>query len=107
MSITIPFPNRQLLIEFGFIIAVCAIAFIVVLPMLDVFPYGHAFFIAWLFWRAHWVAKQLLMRGSWMNPQSAKPLPVKPNPNGIVLGDGFTWTGDHVDAIQRYVHVAE
>jgi hypothetical protein len=87
-----------------FVVVVQLVAWLVVLPGADVSPYGHVFFLGWLLWRSHALACQVRRRRDWTRPHQARPLATMPHPQGFVVGDGFLWVGEHVDAIQRYIH---
>lgn len=50
------------------------------------------------------IAHQVVMRLPWRDPVTDVPVPDRPEPNGIILGEGFIWVGDHASAIQRYIH---
>ena len=104
MKIEIPFSTRQLLVEGVFIAAVILSAFWWVLPGLNLFPLGHLGVVAWGLWRCRWVARQVRLRAAWTRPKAARPIPSRAHPQGLILGDGFIWVGDHVSALQRYVH---
>jgi len=103
-KVDIPLATHHLVTESFVILAVAASALVWILPGLDLTPPGHVLLAAWVLWRLHWLGRQVLIRRAWTKHRDARPIPDAVNPHGLILGDGFTWVGEHVHALKRYVH---
>lgn len=103
MKIASPLSYKQLATEVSVVGLVAVAAFVWVLPRVEVWPYGHVFFLGWLGWRSRCLSRHVLTKLAWTTLQDAEPIPDVPNRTGVVLGDGFVWTGDHVSALHTYV----
>ena len=103
MPLPIPLSKKALTVQLVFVASLTSYAFLYVLPGLVLFPYGHLFFGVWILWRANRACEHLLLLLSWTRCHTAKPITVKTSQKGLMIGDGFIWTGEHVYAIERYL----
>jgi hypothetical protein len=103
MKIASPLSYPQLAAEVSVAGLVAVAAFVWVLPRVEVWPYGHVFFLGWLGWRSRCLSRHVLTQLAWTTQWEATPLPHHPSPQGVVMGDGFLWTGEHVSSLHTYV----